>query len=129
MVNGDRRTPCIAWLLFRPASNSTVLVASTRTHAAACGALKALWTMASAIDRSTPLTGMRSSFAPVAHGSSSRPAKREVVEGPAMGERAVGPALAGAPAPCKTRSTSSRVTRPSRPEPAIAVMSRPCCFA
>ena len=62
--------------------SSIVFVASRRTHTAACGAENALWTMASAIERRTPFTGMRSSFGPVDQDSMSLPTKREVVVGP-----------------------------------------------
>ena len=70
-------------------------VASTRTHTAACGALNALWTIESAIARSTPRTGMRSSAGPESHGAISRPAKRLGVVGAAIGAR--GAAATGAP--------------------------------
>ena len=56
----ERREPNVrprSGCCFSDASRSIVFVASRRTHTAACGAVKALWIIASAIERSTPLHG------------------------------------------------------------------------
>src|SRR5665213_1075343 len=99
IVSGERRTPDRFGCCLSEATRSIVRVASTRTHTAARGCVNALCTIASAIERSTPLTGMRSSLGPIDHDSSSRPTKRDVVFGPVMGALTRGVGVPGTPTP------------------------------
>src|SRR5664280_3274946 len=102
MVSGERRTPARLGCVLSDAKRSIVLVASTRTHTAARGCVKALCTIASAIERNTPLTGMRSSLGPVAQDSSSRPTNRDVVVGPVIGALTLAGALGASDNACST---------------------------